>query len=256
MRQIATSLPDPTRSKSRISGIAINQDRVRDFRYGPPMQLPFDAEQFFAVFAAYNAVIWPAQLLAYGLGLAAIVALLFSHPVRERMILSILALMWAWNGLAYHLVEFASVNPAAHGFALLFMMQAAIFAFRAIVLGDLRFEMTVGWRSVASIAFMVYSLLIYEVIGVIFGHGLMQGPLFGVAPCPSTIFTIGLLLLANGRSQVWLSGIPLLWAAIGTGAAVLLDVVEDLGLGIAGLTLVLSLVLQAWASRQSTGIAD
>ena len=37
------------------------------------MRLPFTVEQFFDVFEAYNRAIWPAQVLAYVLGLAAIV---------------------------------------------------------------------------------------------------------------------------------------------------------------------------------------
>jgi hypothetical protein len=32
------------------------------------IMLPFSTEQFFAVFSAYNARIWPAQIAAYGLG--------------------------------------------------------------------------------------------------------------------------------------------------------------------------------------------
>ena len=42
------------------------------------MQLPFTATQFVAVFTAYNAAIWPSQLVAYGLGVAA-VALVFAR---------------------------------------------------------------------------------------------------------------------------------------------------------------------------------
>ena len=47
----------------------------------------------------------------------------------------------------------------------------------------------------------------------------MTGPLFGVAPCPTTIFTIGMLLLARGGWVVWLSIIPLLWSLVGLAAA-------------------------------------
>ena len=35
--------------------------------------LPFATEQFFALFASYNAAIWPAQLVAYALGIVALV---------------------------------------------------------------------------------------------------------------------------------------------------------------------------------------
>jgi len=214
-------------------------------RHVATMTLPFDTQQFLAVFAAYNAAIWPAQIGAYALGLFALAALFMPHPLRERAILAFLAAMWAWNGLVYHLAFFAPINSAAYGFAALFVLQAMLFASYSLKLNDMRFVVGGGWQSIVALAFIVYALLIYPVLGVIAGHGLMRGPLFGVAPCPTTIFTIGLLLLGHGRSVRWLAAIPLAWAAIGTSAAVLLGIPEDFGLGVAGAMLAVSLAVAA-----------
>ena len=205
------------------------------------MNLPFSTEQFFAVFADYNAAIWPAQLIAYALGLAAIGALWADGRLGRRLILSVLALFWAWNGIAYHYAFFAAVNPAAKLFAALFVLQAVLFAAAAVARNGLRFH--VGWdfRSALGLGFIVYALLVYETLGYLAGHGLMKGPLFGVAPCPTTIFTIGMLLLARGANLMWLSVIPILWALVGTSAAVLLGVPEDLGLAAAAATLLVAL---------------
>jgi hypothetical protein len=41
--------------------------------------LPFTTEEFFAVFARYNIVIWPAQIGAEALGLVALILLLRSR---------------------------------------------------------------------------------------------------------------------------------------------------------------------------------
>lgn len=54
--------------------------------------------------------------------------------------------------------------------------------------------------------------------------------MFGVAPCPTTIFTLGVLMLARQSASMWLAAIPIAWALIGSTAAVLLGVREDLGL--------------------------
>jgi hypothetical protein len=60
--------------------------------------------------------------------------------------------------------------------------------------------------------------------------------MFGV-PCPTTIFTAGILMLA--RPRIWpLSVIPVLWSAIGGSAAFLFGVAADLVLPIAGLALI------------------
>lgn len=82
---------------------------------------------------------------------------------------------------------------------------------------------------------IVYSLAIYEQLGVWFGHGWPRGPLFGIAPCPTTIFTIGLLMLTMRSPPAALMIAPLIWSVIGATAAILFGVPEDLGLLAAGL---------------------
>jgi hypothetical protein len=59
--------------------------------------------------------------------------------------------------------------------------------------------------------------------------------MFGVAPCPTTIFTFGLLLWTRGRVPGWLLAVPTLWALIGFTAALTLGILEDTGLLVAGL---------------------
>ncbi len=206
------------------------------------MTLPFDTQQFLAVFVAFNAAIWPAQPIAYGFALVAIGALLTRHPWRERIILAILSLFWAWNGIVYQLVYFSPINPAAVGFAALFVVQASLLMWYAIWPGNLLLEIDRSWRSALGALLTVYAAVIYEVLGVIAGHGLMKGPLLGVAPCPTTIFTVGMLLMMRGRPVIRLSVIPVVWALIGSVAAVQLGVPEDFGLTVAGLVLVFALM--------------
>ncbi len=60
-------------------------------------------------------------------------------------------------------------------------------------------------------------------------------PLLGTAPCPTTIFTIGILLLGRWGAVRWLLVIPLAWSAIGGSAAIMLGVPQDFGLFAAGM---------------------
>lgn len=219
------------------------------------MTAPFTIEQFLGVFAAYNYAIWPIQLLAYGLGLIAVSALWFRTTLAAQLILSILALMWAVNGVGYHFLFFAEINPLAKGFAAFFVLQSILFAVCVLVPSDLRFEMRRNFRSAAALSFIVYALLIYELLGCWAGHGLMAGPLFGVAPCPTTIFTIGMLLLARGGWVVWLSIIPLLWSLVGLAAALQLGIPEDFGLQVAGFGLVSALIIEKFRTWGNGPIA-
>ncbi|MCU0579417.1 MAG: DUF6064 family protein, partial [Desulfobacterota bacterium] len=57
---------------------------------------------------------------------------------------------------------------------------------------------------------------------------------FGV-PCPTTIFTFGILLFTSGRLPKTVLAIPFIWSIIGFTAALTLGILEDIGLLVAGL---------------------
>ncbi len=196
--------------------------------------LPFTVAQFFAVFAAYNNAIWPAQAIAYLLAAAALWAIFTARHWASRVVATILALYWLWNGFAYHLAFFSSINSAAYGFAALFVVQGVLFLAHGAIAGRLVFTRATGWRAAIGQALIVYAGLGYAALGHVLGHGWPNAPMFGVAPCPTTIFTFGVLMLATGPLPLWLVIVPVVWAGIGATAAILLNVPEDLGLLLAG----------------------
>lgn len=83
--------------------------------------------------------------------------------------------------------------------------------------------------------FVIYAMVLYPAIGTLLGHGYPRSPSFGVAPRPTTIFTFGLLLWTRATVPTYVLAIPLIWSAIGFGAALSLGIREDVGLLIAGL---------------------
>lgn len=197
--------------------------------------LPFTVEQFFAVFAAYNQAIWPAQVVAYVVAAVAVWAILSRRPWAGLAAAAILGGMWLGNGLAYHLAFFAPINPAAYGFAALFLLQGALFIGHGVIGDGLSFAKSLDWRSALGILLILYAGLVYPALGYLLGHAWPYAPMFGVAPCPTTIFTFGVLMLAVGPLPVWLVAIPVVWSAIGGTAAVLLNVPEDFGLLASGI---------------------
>ena len=77
--------------------------------------------------------------------------------------------------------------------------------------------------------------LLYPGINAVLHFSVSRIPAFGV-PCPTMIFTAGVLMLATPRS--WrLSIIPVMWSVIGGSAASLLGVRADYALPIAGIAL-------------------
>jgi uncharacterized protein DUF6064 len=199
--------------------------------------LPFTPEQFLAVFQGYNEAIWPAQAFGYLAGGLA-VALLFTQSERgDQIIAVILAVMWAWTGVAYHILFFAPIDKAAYAFGVLFIAEAG-----AIAYAGLRCRLTfvlpqdaAGW---VGVALVTYAALLYPLIGMAAGHHPSELPMFGVTPCPVTIFTFGMLLLTRSPLPLYLLVIPTLWSLIGGSAAILLRIPQDWLLLVSGVAAV------------------
>lgn len=200
--------------------------------------LPFTREQFFGVFAAYNAAVWPVQVVAYLLGLAAVVVLLRPSPWGHRLGTGVLAAMWIWTGVAYHGLYFAPINPVALAFGALFVVQGVLFAVAGIVGRRLVFGHTRGWVAALGWGLVAYAALLYPLLGQWSGHVYPAQPTFGITPCPVTLFSFGVLLLTSKPVPWWLLVIPLGWSLVGGSAAFLLGVPQDWPLLFSGLTVV------------------
>jgi hypothetical protein len=189
--------------------------------------LPFGREQFLQVFAVYNDAVWPAQYVAYALGLAAVLAVAGRRPASARVAAGVLAAMWLWTGIAYHAVYFSAINKAAWGFAALFVAQGALFVEAGLIRGRLALEPSKRQRIWLGWALVACSALAYPMLGLALGHRYPAMPTFGITPCPLTIFTFGVLMLAGRRVLRRLLLIPAIWSTIGGSAAFQLDVPQD-----------------------------
>lgn len=69
----------------------------------------------------------------------------------------------------------------------------------------------------------------YPAIGLLITRPCPDTPLFGVAPYPTNIFTLA-LLLSDHPKPLLIATIPLLWTLIGASAALWLHVPQDWGL--------------------------
>ena len=197
--------------------------------------MPFTVSDFFGVLAAYNAALWPAAVVLWVASLGLVLALSQSDAPPQRALAVLLAVHWAWSAIAYHAAFFTRINPAAWIFALLFLLEAAALLWTGVVTGALRFSTQRSSRHLVATLLVTYALA-YPVITFAEGMTFPYAPTFGL-PCPTTIFTSGLLLMAE-RPQWTLAAIPVMWAAVGGSAAFLFGVYADLMLPVAGVLLV------------------
>ncbi len=197
------------------------------------MNLPFTPEQFFSVFEHYNTTVWPAQIVLTLLAVGMIVAAILKTRRSSTVVALMLGLLWLWTGIVYHIAFFAGINPAAYLFAVLCVIQALLFIWFGVIKNRLSWVPAVDLYGITGALFLLYALVVYPLLGIAFGHTFPRSPTFGL-PCPTTIFTFGLLLWSERTFPKWLLPIPFLWAMIGSQAALALGVDEDTGLFVAG----------------------
>jgi len=193
------------------------------------MNLPFSTEQFLDVFSNYNESIFPLQILFFLLALVAVFLLMRPSGSSGVIISSILAFLWLWMGSVYHIIFFSMINKAAFAFGGLFIMQSILFLYFGVFRNDLSFRIGRDFNSLLGMLLIVYSLVIYPVLGYFLGHVYPSSPTFGL-PCPTTIFTFGILLMNVKKWNIVLLIIPFLWSVIGLSAALQLNMYEDIGL--------------------------
>jgi hypothetical protein len=193
---------------------------------------PFTTAEFLDVFARYNRGVWPAQVLFYALA-AAVLYLAWRPRARSGLVIcGALALTWAWMGIVYHALYFSRVNPVAWVFAGAFLLQSALLLHAAVSRGGPSFRPRADLAGVAGAVLVLYALVVYPLIGYADGQRYPATPTFGL-PCPTVIFTFGVLLWAVPRLPVRLLVIPTLWALLGTSAARSHGIAQDYALPVA-----------------------
>ena len=206
------------------------------------MNVPFTTEEFFEILKTYNIGVYPMQWVLLGLALVALGLQLARNGWKDRSISLILAFFWAWMAIAYHLKYFVYINPAARIFGALFLIEAALLLWKGVTGGKLRFGYPGGARFYTSMILILYALVVYPFLGRLFGHEFPASPTFGL-PCPTTIFTVGILFLLRKPFPRLVLIVPIIWSAIGSMAAFRFGVYEDLGLLAAGIAAVVLLLV-------------
>ena len=195
--------------------------------------MPFDSAQFLEVFARYNAAVFPAQVALLIAALVAVRLAARGDRVSSKTAAAILALLWLWMGVVYHWLFFSQINGAAFVFGGLFVLQSFVFIYAGVTGNEISFHRPSGLKSMIGTTLLMYALIVYPLIGMAAGHSYPYSPTFGL-PCPTAIFTFGLLLRSARKVPLYVLAIPLAWSLLGASAAYSFGIWEDLGLLVAG----------------------
>lgn len=217
------------------------------------MKIPFTSDEFLGVFERYNTAVWPSQLILYALAVIVLFSVYRKDTRGRQVSFAILSLLWAWMGFVYHITYFSAINKMAYGFGLLFLVQSFVFVYAGVIRDNLSFGNRMDASTIIGLIFVAYALVGYPILGIFLGHTYPKSPTFGV-PCPTTIFTFGVLMFTSQRISFFVLLIPLLWSIVGFSAAFELGIYEDIGLIISGL--VSTIIITVSRKRPAGAIAQ
>ena len=174
--------------------------------------LLFSPRTYYRLIERHNLALWPAQLLAVAIGAVIAILLLRPTPGRGRVVAGLLAGLWAWVGWTFVAGRYATINWAASYLAWLFAAEALLLGWLGVTAAGLRLAWRRDAAGLAGVALFVASVALYALLAPALGRGWTQSEVFGIAPDPTVLGTLGLLLLVEGspRSRWTLMALPLL----------------------------------------------
>jgi hypothetical protein len=190
--------------------------------YRPSDLLMFSPPIYWRLFESLNREAW-ALPLALAIGALAV----SWRSVREtgaigsvRAVVGLLAIGWLWVAWAFFWQRFAPISTAAPTFAGLFVAQGLGMMGLAFAPG-LRWVSGQGVRRLAGLLLAAWAVVVHPALALAFGRPGMQAEWLALAPDPTALATLALLLLLDASrhrfTRVWqrvLWVLPLLWCAI------------------------------------------
>ena len=174
--------------------------------------LLFSARTYYRLFELYNADVWPLQLVALAIGLAILLLIGRRTAWSGRVVTAVLAALWLFVAWAYLLERYDPINFAARYYAIGFAVQSVLLLWTGAIRDRLHFD-TGSIAAKIGLALVIYALAIHPLIAPLTGRPWTQAEIFGLAPEPMAIATLGVIVAAS-RPHWHLLVLPLLWCAI------------------------------------------
>lgn len=177
--------------------------------------LMFAPETYYRLFALYNHAVWPMQIVTMLAGAVAFACLLRGRQLGGGFVLAALAAAWIWIAWAYFQDRYTTINWAAKYFAIAFIVHAIVMSFAGPSRRN-RLVYATGPRRGVGLALFLFALVPQPLIGpLLLGRPWDEIQLFGLAPDPTVVATLGaLLVLVRGWFLAVLLVLPLAWGWI------------------------------------------
>lgn len=188
--------------------------------YGLSDFLLFSPRTYYRLLERHNQAVWPGQILSVGAGVLIVWLLRYPSQRQGRAISAMIGVLWMWLAWSFLWERYATINWAMRYVAPIFALEALLFIWVGTVRGRWSFEPGRTAAGIIGSSLLILALAIYPMLALLSGRSWRQGEAFGVAPDPTVLATLGLLVLARGGKRWTLLIGPILWCLL-SGATLL-----------------------------------
>jgi len=166
-------------------------------------------EVYVNLFSRLNTTLWPGPLLLLLSGIGLLVALLKQW---FRCAYLILGFAWLSCAYAFHFRLLSELNWVGYWIAVLFALQGMLFLIVAWLRPE--FELRQQKLAVLTLFAISLSLIFFLIVPVFFDRSWQSIEIFALAPNPTCVVSVGVLMTFKFRWQWLLWLIPLLWMSL------------------------------------------
>jgi len=195
--------------------------------------LSFSLDEFLSVLGSYNVDIWPLQIIAYVLILIILFVSLKPTRYSLQIILAGLTFFWLFNGIVFCFIYWAPSHIFGYIFGVSCTVQGLLFLY-SIFKSDITMNPQDKGYKITGILFVIYAIIGYQIFGYYLGHIYPKFFAAGLVPCPTTIFTFGILAIINTKIPIKYVVIPFV-ISLGGFLAAYNGIYEDIGLIVLGI---------------------
>lgn len=201
-------------------------------------------EEFFDLFGSYNEMYLIVIILTFVFAIVALLMVFRKSTYSNRIISLTLAFLWLWIGIVFGILVFGPFPTVMAGiempgiwylFGSIFALHGFILLYFGVIKDTVSYTWKPSYRHYIGLFIILFGLVIYPFVGVLTGRVFPEYPLFGIAPCPVTLFTIGLLLWSDVKPALPLVVIPIFWGFMGIVPVLFYEVYADIVTILAGI---------------------
>ena len=201
-------------------------------------------EEFYDLVVSYNEMYLIVIILTFILAIVALLMVFRKNVYSSRFISLTLTILWFWIGIVFGILVFGPFPTVLAGlemtgswylFGSIFVIHGIVMLYFGVIKDTVSYSWKSDYRHYIGLLIILFGLVIYPFVGVFSGHVFPEYPIFGIMPCPVTLFTIGLLLWSEEKPSVPLFIIPIFWALMGMVPLLFYEVYADIVTILAGI---------------------